>query len=195
MGTSRVSLIMLFFDSIKGFLKFDHVWIDNNVFRLHYKATVIIFVTASMFSGQKQYIGDPIDCMVDGVPGGTMDTYCWIHGTYSIPTRWTGVQGQDTPHPGVAPVADLALPVFNDGAVPSQAQQIPQSEKRYHKYYQWVAFVLFLHAVFFYIPRYLWKTSENGKIKMLLGSLHEDPIYQLMPSPIKSRSSSSTSVY
>ena len=86
------------------------------------------------------------------------------------------MKGQDTPHPGVAPVADLALPVFNDGAVPSQAQQIPQSEKRYHKYYQWVAFVLFLHAVFFYIPRYLWKTSENGKIKMLLGSLHEDPM-------------------
>jgi len=167
---------MLFFDSLKGFLKFDHVWIDNNVFRLHYKATVIIFVTASLFVTSRQYIGDPIDCMVDGVPGGIMDTYCWIHSTYSIPTRWTGVKGQDTPHPGVAPVADLALPVFNDGAVPSQAQQIPQSEKRYHKYYQWVAFVLFLHAVFFYIPRYLWKTSENGKIKMLLGSLHEDPM-------------------
>ena len=47
----------------------------------------MIFIAASMFSGQKQYIGDPIDCMVDGVPGGTMDTYCWIHGTYSIPTR------------------------------------------------------------------------------------------------------------
>ena len=77
----------LFFGDLKKFLKFDSVWIDNSVFRLHYKATVMVFIAASMFSGQKQYIGDPIDCMVDGVPGGTMDTYCWIHGTYSIPTR------------------------------------------------------------------------------------------------------------
>ena len=84
---------MLFFDSIKGFLKFDHVWIDNNVFRLHYKATVIIFVTASLFVTSRQYIGDPIDCMVDGVPGGIMDTYCWIHSTYSIPTRYAHQTG------------------------------------------------------------------------------------------------------
>merc|ERR1739844_521767 len=93
-----------------------------------------------------------------------------------IPTRWTGVQGQDTHVYGDVPVADLALPVFNDGAVPAQAQQIPQSEKRYHKYYQWVAFVLFLHAVFFYIPRYLWKSSEGGKIRMLVGDLHSNPM-------------------
>jgi len=96
-----------FFGGLKDFLKFDHVWIDNNVFRLHYKATVLIFVTASLFVTSRQYIGDPIDCMVDGVPGGIMDTYCWIHSTYSVPTRWTGVQGQDVPHPGVAPLADL----------------------------------------------------------------------------------------
>jgi len=168
---------MLFFDNLKGFLKFDHVWIDNNVFRLHYKATVIIFVTASLFVTSRQYIGDPIDCMVDGVPGGIMDTYCWIHSTYSVPTRWTGKQGQDVPHAGVAPDADLDLPVFNDGTGPSSplAKKEP-AEKKYHKYYQWVAFVLFLHAIFFYIPRYLWKSSEGGKIKMLVGDLHDNPM-------------------
>lgn len=166
-----------FFGSLKEFLKFDHVWIDNNVFRLHYKATVIIFITSSLFVTSRQYIGDPIDCMVDGIPGGIMDTYCWIHSTYSIPTRWVGTQGQDIPHPGVAPLADLALPIFNDAAATGiQTQQIPQSEKKYHKYYQWVAFMLFLHAVFFYLPRYLWKSSEGGKIKMLVGSLHADPM-------------------
>ena len=84
-----IDIIMIgFFSSLKDFLKFDHVWIDNNVFRLHYKATVIIFVTASLFVTSRQYIGDPIDCMVDGVPGGIMDTYCWIHSTYSVPTRY-----------------------------------------------------------------------------------------------------------
>ena len=77
----------LIFGDLKGFLKLDGVWIDNVVFRLHYKATVIVFVAASLMITAKQYFGDPIDCMVDGVPGGIMDTYCWIHSTYSIPTR------------------------------------------------------------------------------------------------------------
>jgi tripartite-type tricarboxylate transporter receptor subunit TctC len=70
------------------------------VFRLHYKATLIIFVVASLLVTSRQYIGDPIDCIVDGVPGGIMDTYCWIHSTYSIPTRWTGKEGHVVPHPG-----------------------------------------------------------------------------------------------
>ena len=47
-----------------------------------------------------------------------MDTYCWIHGTFSIPERWVGKQGVDVPHPGVAPIAW-------DGEEPV-----------YHKYYQ-----------------------------------------------------------
>lgn len=59
-----------FFSQLGGFLKFDNVWIDNNVFRLHYKATVLVFVTASLLVTSRQYIGDPIDCIVDGVPGG-----------------------------------------------------------------------------------------------------------------------------
>jgi hypothetical protein len=42
---------------------------------------------------------------------------------------------------------------------------------KYHKYYQWVCFVLFLQAAFFYIPRYLWKTAEGGKIKLLIQGL------------------------
>ena len=92
--------------------------------------------------------------------------------------RWTGVQGQDYAHEGVAPLADLNLPVANEGSPtdPIAREPIPQSEKKYHKYYQWVAFMLFLHAVFFYIPRYLWKSSEGGKIKMLVGTLHSDPM-------------------
>ena len=85
----HIDITMLgFFSGLKDFLKFDHVWIDNNVFRLHYKATVLIFVTCSLLVSTRQYIGDPIDCMVDGVPGGIMDTYCWIHSTYSVPTRY-----------------------------------------------------------------------------------------------------------
>ena len=111
-----------FFKSLKGFLKLDSVWIDNLIFRLHYKVTVMIFVAASLMVTSKQYIGDPIDCMVDGVPSRIMDTYCWIHSTFSIPSRVAGEDGYDRAHAGVAPHSDL-----EDG-----------QDVRYHKYYQWV---------------------------------------------------------
>jgi hypothetical protein len=84
-----------------------------------------------------------------------MDTYCWIHSTYSIPSRWAGKAGHSIPHPGVAPLGDLGK----------------DEDVKYHKYYQWVCFVLFLQAAFFYIPRYIWKSSEGGKIRMLVQGL------------------------
>jgi len=143
------------FSQFTGFLKFDAVCIDNNVFRLHYKATVMILIVASVLVTSRQYIGDPIDCMVDGVPGGVMDTYCWIHGTFSIPERWIGKQGVDVPHPGVAPIAW-------DGKEPV-----------YHKYYQWVCYVLFLQAGLFYAPRLLWKGIEGGRLRMLVEGMFE----------------------
>jgi len=143
------------FSQFSGFLKFDKVCIDNNVFRLHYKATVMVLVCASVLVTSRQYIGDPIDCMADGVPGGIMDTYCWIHGTFSIPERWVGKQGKDIPHPGVAPIAWEG------------------EEPVYHKYYQWVCYVLFLQAGMFYFPRQLWKTSEGGRLRMLVEGMYE----------------------
>ena len=145
------------FKQIQDFLKLDSCWIDNNIFRLHYKGTVVVFVLASILVTSRQYIGDPIDCIVDGVPPNVMDTYCWIHSTFSIPSRWVGEEGKDVPHPGTAPLTDL-----EEG-----------EEVKYHKYYQWVAFFLFLEAGLFYIPRYLWKTAEGGRVKMLVQGLME----------------------
>ncbi len=45
---------------------------------------------------------------------------------------------------------------------------ISGTETKYHKYYQWVCFFLFFEAALFYTPRYIWKNSEGGKIKMLV---------------------------
>ena len=77
-----------YFDDLQKYLKFDKIKIDNNVFRLHYKITVMVFVCCGILISSGQYIGDPIDCIADGVPGGLMDTYCWIHSTFSIPSRY-----------------------------------------------------------------------------------------------------------
>jgi len=147
---------------LASFVQLEDIRVDTNTFRLHYKATVLFFITGSLLVTSGQYLGDPIDCIVDGVPGGLMDTYCWIHSTFSIPSRWNapipslgaGKSGE-VPHPGIAPLAEV-----QEG-----------EEVKYHKYYQWVAFVLFLQAAFFYLPKYLWDTAEGGKIKMLVGDL------------------------
>ena len=85
-----------------------------------------------------------------------MDTYCWIHSTYSIPNKVIGIEGIDVAHPGVAPNSDL-----EDG------EQI-----RYHKYYQWVCFTLFFQAILFYVPRYLWKNWEAGKVALLVQEMN-----------------------
>jgi hypothetical protein len=68
-----------------------------------------------------------------------MDTYCWIHSTFSVPSRWVGRQGHDTPHPGISPIGDLKA----------------GEDVKYHKYYQWVCFVLFLQVPIFYETLYL----------------------------------------
>lgn len=142
------------FGSVKGLLKLDQVCIDNNIFRLHYKATVIILVAFSLLVTSRQYIGDPIDCIVDEIPLNVMDTYCWIYSTFTIPNRLSGVVGKDIVQPGVG------------------SHNEAEDEVKYHKYYQWVCFVLFFQAICFYIPRYLWKTWEGGRIKMLVMDLN-----------------------
>jgi len=63
------------FGSVKALMKLDSVCIDNNVFRLHYKGTVVVLVAFSLLVTSRQYIGDPIDWMVDASIGGDiMDT-------------------------------------------------------------------------------------------------------------------------
>ena len=81
-----------------------------------------------------------------------MDTYCWIHSTFSIPGKTIGLDGYDRAHAGVAPENGESV--------------------RYHKYYQWVCFTLFFQAILFYLPRYMWKTWEGGRIKLLVQSMN-----------------------
>lgn len=166
--------LLVIFGSLKKYFSFDKYQIDNNVFRLHYKLTVGIFVCCSTLVTLGQFFGDPIACIFDSAPKGSqklLDTYCWIQSTYTFPSRyvffqkqsellqwlifrWRGKQGQDFAHPGVG-------------------HQGQDEDRKYYKYYQWVVFFLTLQSLLFYLPRWLWKKSENGKIKMLIKNLQE----------------------
>lgn len=119
---------------------------------------MFLLVACSLLITQKQYFGDPIDCIVEGVPAGLMNTYCWTHSTYTIPALTGAVVGEEVPHPGIA---TPAIHGYDD-----------EHETKHHKYYQWVTLFLFLQAIMFYVPRYLWEIWEGGKVKMLVMQLN-----------------------
>ncbi|XP_068912043.1 innexin shaking-B isoform X3 [Tenebrio molitor] len=130
----------------------NHVTIDNLIFRLHSNATVILLVTFSIAVTTRQYVGNPIDCVhTRDIPEEVLNTYCWIHSTYTVIDAFRKVPGNQASYPGVQ----------NSGKLP--IKQV--------KYYQWVAFTLFFQAILFYTPRWLWKSWEGGKIHALMMDL------------------------
>lgn len=79
-----------FLNSFKSLVKLEKIHTDNNVFKLHYKFTVIMLIIFSILLTSKQYFGDPIDCDVQEKKD-VIDTYCWIYGTYIIRGTLTGI--------------------------------------------------------------------------------------------------------
>jgi len=146
----------MIFGAVSGlFHKWDSACIDNHIFRLHYRGTVIIILAATALVTSRQFIGDPINCMSDSMSSDIMNIYCWIHSTYTVNDKFNGTLGQDWPHPGLG-----EDDVNGDrGGV------------THHKFYQWVIFMLTLQAGMFYLPRLLWKTAEGGVMKLITSGL------------------------
>ena len=67
-----------FFEPLRKLCRQEKVAIDNAVFRLHYKGTVILLILFSAMLTAKQYFGDPIDCFVQGVPGDFLLTQYYL---------------------------------------------------------------------------------------------------------------------
>lgn len=139
---------------LKGLFKIEKVKIDNAIFRLHYKVTVLFLLTGAVIVTLSQYIGDPIDCFIDSndkapVSGKILDNFCWIHSTHTLPNQ---------PATADSPIQGLGTP--------KEGQEL-----KYHMYYQWVAFFLMFQAITFSIPRFLWKFWENKKMTALVEDL------------------------
>ncbi|XP_023329396.1 innexin inx2 isoform X2 [Eurytemora carolleeae] len=153
-----------FLGGYKRLFSFKDCLIDNMTFRLHYQYTFAVLILASILNTAKQYFGDPIDCIVEGVPSSVFNSYCWIHGTFTLPAQLTGRLGVDFPHPGVGP-----YPVTADRGLVKVTEE---GDEIRHAWYQWVVFVLFFQACCCYFPHFLWKSFEGGKIGMLLQDLN-----------------------
>ena len=127
--------MLTFFEGVGGHLKFKTGLIDNLTFRLHYQYTFAILLIACLLQTAQQYLGNPIDCDVDGVPGELFNTFCWIHGTFTLPSQLAGRKGLDYPHPGVGP-----YPSTTDRDL---VEVTPEGDEIRHAWYQWVIFILF----------------------------------------------------
>jgi len=161
--------MLSYLGGFKGLVQFKKCLIDNTTFRLHYQYTFAILCISSLLTTAKQYFGDPIDCIVNGVPGSVFKTYCWIHGTFTLPSKLTGREGRDFPHPGVGPYPTSAFD-------PNLVEVTEEGDEIRHAWYQWVVFVLFFQAMLCYLPHFLWKTWEGGKLSLLLQNLGENTL-------------------
>jgi len=85
------------FGSLKNFLAFNKVTIDNGVFVLHYKVTVLILCICTLLVSCKQHFGEPITCIADNNDvkfGRAVDAYCWVHATYTVKELVDGKVGK-----------------------------------------------------------------------------------------------------
>ena len=121
-------------------MAFDKHQIDNWVFWLHSQGTVVFLLGAAAIVTASTFVGDPIDCMAHGVDSNVLDTYCWIHSTFTLTKdgfyEYSG-EGIEA-HPGVG----------NEGR-----RENFDEDTTTHKYYQWVYFTLMFQAALFYLPK------------------------------------------
>ena len=72
------------FEPLLKILRNEKVETDNIIFRLHYKFTFAMFLLFSMMNTAKQYFGNPIECVAQGIDKDLINTYCYYQGTYTV---------------------------------------------------------------------------------------------------------------
>ncbi|KAL1131838.1 hypothetical protein AAG570_011449 [Ranatra chinensis] len=139
---------------LAGYLKWQDVISDSAIFRLHNLFTTALLLACSLIVTATQYVGNPIQCIVSGLPVHPINTYCWITSTFTMPDAFRRQVGVEVAHPGVA----------NDFG--------QEDAKKYYTYYQWVCFVLFFQAMLCYTPKWLWDAWEGGLMRTLVMGLN-----------------------
>lgn len=81
-------------------------------------------------------------CEFQGINSDLAQDYCWIHGTSYIPPQY---------QPHMKCIVELEGVESVDDA--------PDTS-----YYQWVTFIMAIHAGIFYAPYYIWSILENGLV-------------------------------
>lgn len=106
---------------------------DLTTLKLHYRTTTAILIMFSIILGARQLVGNPIDCVhIEDIPEDVMDTYCWIHLTYTVRSAFGKEVGKEVVAPGVAPAG---IPKLDNTKTTKNDIQV-------YPFYQWVVFCL-----------------------------------------------------
>ncbi|CAG0899696.1 unnamed protein product [Cyprideis torosa] len=130
---------------------------DTFIFKLHYKFTFAALITCCILTCSYQFIGKPIQCIIQNkiIREATINMYCWISSTFSVPKYWNGPIGTDVAYPGLG-----------------NQYEDDENAPVYHAYYQWVPFMLFFQALLFYTPHYIWRVWDGGRMKVICQGLN-----------------------
>lgn len=116
------------FQRVKSLFKIQRTNIDGSIFRLHYRDTSAGLIICCILLAATQFVGKPIECLhTNDISSGVLNTWCWIHSTYTVPTAFNKIVGIEVPYPGI----DNSRNVL---------------EKKVYKFYQWVALCLFFQV-------------------------------------------------
>ncbi|KYQ53434.1 Innexin shaking-B [Trachymyrmex zeteki] len=122
------------FGSIRSLFKVHRIAEDSMIFRLHYRATVAVLLAGCLTLACKSISGSPIHCEATAaVDKAVLETFCWLHTTYSMVRAFNMSIGQAVPYPGVSNTK-------GEGG----HGHAPHPLVKQHKYYQWVIFFLLL---------------------------------------------------
>lgn len=121
-----------------------HFTTSDCYFMLNTKTTSILLLFFSVLLTTMDVLRTSIDCYVDmtgNARKAIMDNYCWSVGTYICKNQTSWC--------------------FNTS----------EENKIYQRYYQWISLVFIVQAVVFYLPAYLWKSTERGLMHKLCDDL------------------------
>nr|XP_019532564.1 innexin inx1 isoform X2 [Aedes albopictus] len=73
---------------LKDYFKRQDIYTDSAVFRLHNSFTTALLLACSLIITATQYVGQPISCIVNGIPTHVVNTFCWISSTFTMPDAY-----------------------------------------------------------------------------------------------------------
>ncbi|XP_068141889.1 innexin inx4 [Drosophila tropicalis] len=161
---------------LSKYLQFKSVHIYDGVFTLHSKCTVAFLLACTFLLSSKQYFGEPIQCVSDFSNMDFVHSYCWTLGTYIMNyekplLQLSGHIVEKNYRETINRSLEMNLLYIAENTTP--LLNVPK-ERKYLRYYQWVVLVLLLESFVFYLPAFLWKTWEGGRLKHLCLDFHSN---------------------
>lgn len=119
--------------------------VHNLVFALSCRTTPTIFLILAGLIFFQRISNEHINCYVpsdEDIRAQAVNQYCFVTGTYTVTSYSPGLikLGKGLPYPGVGP------------HVPTGGTEV-----KYHMYFQWVPFLLFIQAILLSVPTPVWK--------------------------------------